>query len=596
MQMIRQTQFFSLSSAFLQIFCAELCRYYRIVSLITTMFHLIFITKAKLVWRLIFRSGLEHWMKVLVGIVVVGLFFFGAFEIFRRIFDYLVLVQDIGPVLVDRLISIGFLAFFAMLLVSNLVSSISTLFRSVETGYLMATPLSYSQVFWSRFVDNFFYSSWATAIIGLPMAFAYFVIHKMPFWQMGIVAILLFCFLLVPAYIGSILSMFLLLFAKKFTMRRAVIVLAVIAVAIGYFYIRQNLAGGIMFNVMGDLSMLNYYLRQLGSYRFPYFPHIWFAEALRAIRIGMTESALIFSSALLSTTYLGAAITDSLAGKFYHRSFEAAAIISGKKKKKFRSLIDSQFWKLFSPFPVDVRAMLTKDVKLFLRDPNQWSQFAVLLVLLVVYLANLRFVPMRVESLFWKTAISFANFTFSGYVLATLSVRFVYPSISMEGKSLWSIVSSPVKLNKLFWEKFILAFVVFFVIAELVAVISNGFLSQNFETVVLTAFGILLMSLSLVSLNVGLGIIFPNFEELNPMRIASSGGGMIAALLSLFYVALMVIIIAAPVYRFSSHLAFGESFQNIEFIISIAALVVINLAATLLPLRIGSSAIGKREF
>ena len=156
------------------------------------MRHLILNTKRKLLWRLIARQGLEHWAKILVAIIIVGGFFSAAYLLFLRVFAYLSTVQDIGPVLVDRLISIGFLAFFSMLLISNLVSSISTLFRSTESEYLMATPLSHAQVFWSRFMDNFIYSSWATAIIGLPMVLAYVIVNKLPFWQVLIAALLLF--------------------------------------------------------------------------------------------------------------------------------------------------------------------------------------------------------------------------------------------------------------------------------------------------------------------------------------------------------------------------------------------------------------------
>ena len=560
------------------------------------MWHLLLINKPKLIWRLIARKGLEHWSKIIVAVIVIGLFFTGAYELFYRVFAYLKNSSEIGTVLIDRLISIGFLAFFTMLIVSNLVSSISTLFRSTETTYLMTTPLSHSDVFWTRFIDNFFYSSWATAIMSLPMALAYIIVNSLPLWEALWMSVLLFLFLLIPAYIGAVLAMILFLLAKKISMRRTVAILVLLSFGIIYFYIKSNLAGGIMFNVMGDLSMLNYYLRQLGSYKNPYFPHIWLAEAFRTIRLADWHSAFIFTSAMLSTAVFGFFLTDFFARWLFFPSFEAALSISGQKRTKRRSIFKSKLWGIFAPFPRDMRAMMVKDIKLFIRDPNQWSQFAVLLVLLAVYLVNLKFVPSRVESLLWQTIISFVNFGFSGYILATLSVRFVYPAISMEGKSFWSIISSPLSVKSLFWEKFIIAFIVFFILAEIVAVISNAILSQSTQMIILTAVGILLMSISLVSLNVGLGILFPNFEELNPMRIASSGGGMIAALLSLIYVAVVVVIIALPTYRYASYLALGDTFSNWEIFGAVVALIVVNTAATVIPLKLGLKSVAKREF
>ncbi len=560
------------------------------------MRYLLLTIKPRLIKRLLLQKGAEHWAKVIVAIVVIGLFFWGAYEIFYSIFDYLTTVRDIGLVLNDRIISIGFLAFFAMLVVSNLVSSISTLFRSTETEYLMSTPLAYNQVFWARFLDNFFYSSWATAVIGFPMTLAYIVVHKLPLWQSVIVGVMLFVFLLIPAYVGAVLAMILFVVAKKLSFRKTLAILVFLSLLLVYFYVRTNLSGGIMFNVMGDLSVLNYYLRQLGSYRNPYFPHIWFAETLRTIRLGDWGGAAVFMSAMVSTAVFGFFLTDQFARWLYFPAFEAAAYITGSRRAKRRSIINSPLWRFFSSFSPPFRAMLVKDVKLFIRDPNQWSQFAVILVLVAVYMANLRFVPSRVESLFWQTVVSFVNFAFSGYILATLSVRFVYPSISMEGKSFWAIISSPLRVSALFWEKFTIAFVVFFIIAEALAVISNGILAQSAQMMAFTAVGILLMSVSLVSLNVGLGILFPNFEELNPMRIASSGGGMIAALLSLAYVGIMVVIVAVPTYRYTYNLAFGEEFSRWEIFVAVVLMLAVNAAATVIPLRLGLKNIGKREF
>ncbi len=560
------------------------------------MLNLLLKTKPKLLWRLVARKGLEHWAKIIVAIFVITLFFTGAFELFRRVFDYLISVQDIGPILVDRLISIGFLAFFSMLLVSNIVSSISTLFRSTETTYLMSTPLEYRNIFWSRFIDNFFYSSWATAVMGLPMALAYLVAHKISLVHWFWVATLLFAFLAIPALIGSIISMVIFILASKITMRRTVGILVFATAGIAYFYLRSNTAGGLMFNVRGDLSLLNHYLRELGSYKHPFFPHIWFAEALRSIRLENFQLGLLYSSALLSTAAFFGVCADLSAKLMYFKAFESASSLVSMRKTKRRSLFESALWKIFSPFPADMRGLMVKDIKLFLRDPNQWAHFAVLLVLLAVYLANLRFVPKRIDSLLWQTIISFVNFAFSGYILGTLSVRFVYPSISMEGKSFWSIISSPLLVKKLFWEKFAIAFAVFFVIAEVVAIVSNALLSQSMQMVVLTGAGIFLMSASLVALNVGLGILFPNFEELNPMRIASSGGGMIAALLSLSYVGFAVLIIAVPTYRYTAFLTSSEHFSNWEIVMAVIAILALNFACTYIPLKIGLKTISKQQF
>ena len=65
------------------------------------MFSTISKLKLKLILRLIFTGGTEHWAKVATAIVVIGGFFAGIYYIFLRIFNYLLSVEEIGVALAD---------------------------------------------------------------------------------------------------------------------------------------------------------------------------------------------------------------------------------------------------------------------------------------------------------------------------------------------------------------------------------------------------------------------------------------------------------------------------------------------------------------
>jgi ABC-2 type transport system permease protein len=256
-----------------------------------------------------------------------------------------------------------------------------------------------------------------------------------------------------------------------------------------------------------------------------------------------------------------------------------------------------RFFNLPAWLPADFRSVLAKDLKLFIRDPAQWGQFAVLLVLLIIYLVNLKHFPQNLDDKFWRTVISFANFAFTGFILATLSVRFVFPNISLEGKAFWAITSSPMSIKRLFWEKFWLAFIIFALIAEVLAFISNMMLGLSGYMMILSFFSILLMSVSLTSLSVGMGALFPRFEESNPGRIASSMGGMITTVLSLIYVGFMVIILALPTYHYSAYIIDGMiGFPTREFLIAGALILVLNLTTIIFPIKIGIKSLAARDF
>lgn len=110
----------------------------------------------------------------------------------------------------------------------------------------------------------------------------------------------------------------------------------------------------------------------------------------------------------------------------------------------------------------------------------------------------------------------------------------------MEGRSLWMLQMAPFSMTRVFIQKFWFSFFILFTLTEVVALASNFFLGQETE-VALFASGFLLMtSLALISLSLGMGAIFAQFDETNPMKISSGYGGIITVMLSLFYVAFSV--------------------------------------------------------
>ena len=111
------------------------------------------------------RSDLEHKLKVLVGAFVIMIFFGIGLYFFYYIFDYLAGLHDIGYLLIDKIMSLGFLAIFIMLIISNIVTSISTLYHSHETTIYFSTPISHLQVFTVRFIDNTLYSTWGVILL-----------------------------------------------------------------------------------------------------------------------------------------------------------------------------------------------------------------------------------------------------------------------------------------------------------------------------------------------------------------------------------------------------------------------------------------------
>ena len=545
------------------------------------------------------KSSLDIKVRFFTGLFIILLFFCAGLYFFYYIFDYLAGLHDIGFLLMDKVLSIGFLAIFIMLIISNIVTAISTLYRSPETESYLSTPVSHLELFTVRFFDNMMYSTWGVSLLGVPIILAYGLVRGFSWWGYFVeIIFILIPFTVIPACLGVMFTILVYLISKYITPRSLLAIVVSAAILFLVLYLKLGQPSSLTHSVFADWRILNRFLGSLAATSFPFLPSYWVSETLKHLAGNTNASFTIHFIAILSTTAFLLRTVFVFAKGYYYQSWQASvelkSTIISKTKKRFNL---PRFFHLPDWLAPDFRSVLAKDLKLFIREPSQWAQFTMLLVLLIMYLVNLRHFPTNMTDRFWSTVISFANFAFTGFILATLSVRFVYPNISLEGKAFWVISSSPMSIKRLFWEKFWLAFIIFVFLAEILALISNFMLGLSGFMMLISFFSILLMSISLTCLSVGMGAIFSSFDESNPGRIASSLGGMLTTVISLVYVGLMVIILALPTYHYSAYIIDGTiDFPGKEFLIAGAMILVLNLTTAIIPVKIGLKSLNRREF
>ena len=96
--------------------------------------------------------------------------------------------------------------------------------------------------------------------------------------------------------------------------------------------------------------------------------------------------------------------------------------------------------------PAAKREFIFKDLRLFFRDNTQWSQLILLGVLLLIYIFNIKSLPIHSgERIPFSLVIviSFLNLGLAGFVLAAVAARFIFPAVSLEGRQMWLLRSSP---------------------------------------------------------------------------------------------------------------------------------------------------------
>lgn len=551
-------------------------------------------------WRTYFPSasgphGWETHIKAFFYGAFLFFFMLGAYWFFYRAFSYLADQPLIGTALMNRVLSIGFLTFFSMLFISNIITALSTLYRSTEVTYLLTNPLQVADVFTLKSIENIFFSSWAILILGSPIVIAYGVALGAPFFYYPLVILSMLVFIVVPA---SLAISFTVLFSRFFSKLRIRHILGLGALlfamltAIFLLYIRPKV---IILEETEDLSQVNLFLSSLPASSSYLSPSTWLTNIFNeSISLNVGDVAFYFL-VLLSTAMMAFQIAYWIGERFYYHSWtesQAARELRAMELAERRKIKHSKLWRFF---PRKYQNLLEKDSMVFWRDPTQWSQLLILVILLIFYLVNLRNLPSKVTHVFWKTMISFFNFGFTGYVLATVSVRFVYPAISLEGRNFWVIGTAPVKLSTIFWSKFWQTFTIFFIAAQSLVLISNYMLKVEPIVYYVGFFGTTVMSVSLVAISLGMGAIFPYFKERNPSKIASSAGGLVTVLISLIYVGIVVVIMAQPIYQYFRSSFYRTAYSHSYTITAAVIVLLISIIATVVPMYFGNRALGNRD-
>jgi ABC-2 type transport system permease protein len=233
-------------------------------------------------------------------------------------------------------------------------------------------------------------------------------------------------------------------------------------------------------------------------------------------------------------------------------------------------------------------SMIVKEAKLFSRDATQWSQLLLLAALVVVYMINIKNLAIQLPMVKW--IVSFINLGLAGFVLAALSVRFLFPSVSMEGRAFWIVKTLPISFRKLLWIKYLIYFPPFLMFTQMLVYFSNRILDVPGFFMHLSLLNIFAVTFALTGMAIGIGALLPNFKSDNPAKIAVGPGGLLYMLLSFVYLALMLLLQLRPVWYW----VIG-AYDDISAWMYFSAALILTLGVGLIPMEWGARKLATRE-
>ncbi|MCX8038439.1 MAG: hypothetical protein N3D11_15560 [Candidatus Sumerlaeia bacterium] len=530
-------------------------------------------------------------VHLLVALVLAALVLGGGTLMLYEVLEFLLAQEVFGPPLVERLLGMILMAFFSMLVFSNLIITLTTTYISKEVEYFLSLPLTYRQVFVYKLIESILYSSWAFLVLSLPIFVSYGAAKGVDSSFYGGVVLLVIPFTIIPGALGAMITMTLSAFFPARKTRTLSIVLFVVVMVLIVLMVR--LVGGrqlILHTGEVDFDRIMSFL-MVGA--IPIFPNYWLAQGTLALANGQWGDFLYWFAMLASTAMMAVQVCLWLIPPLYYRGWSLARESASQVEiKGGSSILDRIGAWLPLRMPSD-RALVVKDMKTFCRDPAQWTQLIILFSLLAIYIASIRNAATSTSGISllvprWQMILSFLNMGGTCFILSIFTTRFVYPMPSLEGRQYWIIGLAPIARTRLIWEKYFLSWAVSFTLAELLMVFSNLLLGVGPYIMVLSTTTIFLVSFGLTSIAVGLGALTPNFREDNPARIANGLGGTVSVMISLIYLGAVVALeVPLATQTLLLNYSLRESLLSWVGLLCVAGLVAVHAAAIVLPLRFG---------
>jgi len=541
----------------------------------------------------------ESKLKIVVVASSAFLLWFGALYAFMEGFTWLsqygpepsLNIVSVGDLLMARLLSIFALALFIMLVFSNVLVSFSTMYQSHEVPYLLHTPLSYRSFFVVRFAESVSFSSWASAYLGSPLLIAYGLTTNAPMLYYPATALFYFPFVVIPAAIGSIVTMALLRVFPRVP-RTALIAFGVAGLIALFFYIRGTLNAA----QLAEDTLLAQVIQATAQTQSHLLPSYWVSHGILSAASAQYGEAAFQFMLLLANALMLVLIGTEVTERIFMSGYDALAGFGSDRGRPLNRGILGNLDRMLGFVRDPLRSLVAKDVKLFWRDPAQWTQFIVFFGIMAIYVANLKNQTGEFRSEVYRSWIAGLNIAACSLILATLTSRFIYPLISLEGRRFWILGLAPLGMRQLLWQKFWLSVFMTSPFTVGLVCLSCFILSISPIPFALSLYSIVLANLALAGLAVGLGSVYPNFEENNPARIVSGLGGTLNFLFSIAYIAL-VVISQIVILQWQAHLS--ESSAR-PFYTALLIVVLFNTmltaAAIALPMHLGLRNLHATEF
>lgn len=451
-----------------------------------------------------------------------------------RVVGYFHRQDELGIILSLKIFQMAWITLFAMLIFSCLVSAVSAVFLSQDNEIVFGAPVAPAELFAMRFWTVALYTAWMMIFFSIPVFSAMGTVFQAPwpYWPLMVMALVATA--LTAIGVGLLITIIL---VNLFPARQTKDIVMYLSLCFGIFIV-------VIFRMMRPEDLANPdkyghfldYLSSISTPAGPYVPAAWAANLLSLYLLDHEVDWLLVGLLLTTPVALYILGEGAMQRWFFSGFTKSQEAFGGYRQFLSRRPYQQRFreWWIYK-----------KEAISFLRDSTEWSQLFMVGALVVVYLYNFKVLPMDrsfMREEYLANLLAFLNIGLTGFVVTSLSARFVFPSIGAEGGSFYLIRSSPLSMGRFLLHKFLFYAIPFTGLSLLLVLVSSHLLHVHGPIRWISVYATLLLTWVVVAMALGFGALYADFKAEN--RAAAMGG--LGAILFLFTsLSLQVVALAA---------------------------------------------------
>lgn len=493
----------------------------------------------------------------------------------------------VGPVdpqlLLGSLLSLLVVAVWGMVVLSSLGAALNNFYLSSDLDLLVAAPIPMRAIFAAKYAEGLgigyllLFALGGPALVGLGIGAGY----AWPYYAAAVLVLLLLP--LIPESLGTLLVMPLVRIIPPKRLREVLQVLGALVGAAFYFF-SQLSQGQEM-----DPAAAGQFVRWLYRLNLPYLPQAWPGQALLALGGGryLEGSAALVAFGLLSLGLL--ALSLLLAERLYYSGWanlQAAPAGRRRARREARPAGDLAF------LPRPVQGLFLKDLRLFTRDPQGWSEMLMPVAVYALFLVQgLR----QRESVGADLQLAFMG-VFVFFLANSMVGRLGLTGVGSEAQQIWLLKIAPVAPRRILGAKFLAAYVPFVLLSGLM-LLGMKLAGRTPWTLFLGGWLLVaLLGLGSLGIGVGLGASFPRFETQRRKQHISAGAGCLYFPLIMVYALVVAgLLLTPPLVGGLLRQAGVPAAATLLWVVGPAGAAALTATALFLPLRLGAERLAKLE-